>query len=968
MPLAPSTLRWFLACTLGFIGLAPHFTHAQTAPPAATAAPAAPAALHERIDQLVEGASVGALAPVAQDADFVRRVYLDLTGIVPTATEARAFFEDRSPNKREALVDRLLASPGWVRHMAARLDVMLMERRTEATIPPVEWRKFLIQSLAANKPWDQLAREILSADGVEPALRPAAKFYLDRAGEPNLLTRDTARIFFGMDLQCAQCHDHPLVDDYLQSDYYGIFAFFNRSFVFTDKKDAKQIFFAEKAEGEAKFSSVFTKQAGQTGPHLPEGEALVEPVLKKGEEYTVAPGDNVRPVPKFSRRAELARQATSGTNRAFNRNMANRLWAMLMGRGLVEPVDLHHADNPPSHPQLLDLLTDELVALKFNMKAFQRQIVLSRTYQRSLDLPTDFASAATAAAGQITQLESQRAAVEANTKEAKAQLEKATTDLQNAEKALLPQLDELEKAETAANKANEAAVKAAGALAAAQQTLASKQDLATTLSGAAAKTQEAAKKLPEDKELAAAAEKFQAKAQAVAGEVAAATKAATDLMAPAKTAADALAAANAAYLQAAEKVATARAPLAPLRQQLAASDVRYHAAVYQQEQHAARLADAKLLVQLQTQTTAMNGVREAANKAVAEVNANKQLLTRLAAELPPRQSELAEAQKLRDEAARLFTESQQQVAARQDLAKILAEASTQAEAAKAKLPNDAELAQAAAQVKTKLDQSQVAVTEAQKLLAAREPAAKATMEKFVAAQQLVTSMTGEMTAAQQRQPTLEAASKQAQEKIVSEQQAFLTTQTECLKRWSNRAYMTGLRQLTPEQLAWSVLQVAGMVDSHRVAAEAELSKTVPLTDAIKADPAQMAARSFQIEQIIQEKLAGPVNEYVALFGGAPGQNQTDFFATVDQALYFTNGGSLRAWLGPNGTNLTSRMLKLEGPAAAEELYLTVLSRQPLPKEIEEVTKYLAPRTADKPLAVQELAWALVTSAEFRFNH
>ena len=934
----------------------------------ATFAQTPPLPLHARIDQVVEGASVGAVAPLANDADFVRRIYLDLTGVVPSTAEARAFLDDAAANKREALIERLLASPGWARHQAARFDVMLMERRAEATIPPAEWRKFLFNSFAANKPWDQLAREILSADGVDPALRPAAKFYLDRAGEPNLITRDVSRVFFGMDLQCAQCHDHPLVDDYLQSDYYGIFAFFNRSFVFTDKKDAKQIFFAEKADGEAKYSSVFTKQAGQSGPHLPEGDVLVEPVLKKGEEYTVAPGDNIRPVPKFSRRGELARLATTGTNRAFNRNMANRLWAMLLGRGLVEPVDLHHADNPPSHPQLLDLLTDEFAAMKFDIKAFQRQVVLSRTYQRSLDMPVDLAAAATVAAGQMAALEGQQAALDAAKKDAFAQLGKATTDLQNAEKALLPQLDELEKAETAATKASEASSKAASALAAAQQTLATKQDVAGTLSAAAAKTLEASKKLPEDKELAAAAEKFQVKAQAVAGEVAAAMKAATDLAAPAKTAADALAAANTVFLQAADKVTAARVPLAPLRQQFAAADTRYHAAVYQFEQQVARLADAKQLVQLQTQTAAMTAASNLAAQCQADLNSTKQLITRLTAEMPQRQAELAEAQKMRDEATRLLTEAQQQFAARQELAKLLGEASTQAEAAKSKLPADMELAQAAAQVKTKLEQSQAAVAEAQKLVAAREPAAKTTMEKFVAVQQMIATMTNEITAAQQRQPQLEAALKQAQEKISSEQQSLAGNQVELLKRLSSRGYATGLRQLSPEQFAWSVLEVSGMVAQQRVAADAELSKTVPLTDALKADPAQLAARNVQLEQLLQDKLASAVNEFVSLFGGGPGQNQTDFFATVDQALYLSNGGSLRSWLTPSGTNLTGRLVKLEGPAFAEELYLTVLARKPQPKEIEEVTKYVASRAADKPVAVQELAWALVTSAEFRFNH
>ncbi|NJN49517.1 MAG: DUF1553 domain-containing protein, partial [Alkalinema sp. RL_2_19] len=99
-----------------------------------------------------------------------------------------------------------------------------------------------------------------------------------------------------------------------------------------------------------------------------------EPFFAKGDEYTVAPADKVRPVPKYSRRAKLAELATDGSNRQFNKNIANRLWAHLMGRGLVEPVDLHHDDNPPSHPELLELLADQFAAMKFDTKAFLREI------------------------------------------------------------------------------------------------------------------------------------------------------------------------------------------------------------------------------------------------------------------------------------------------------------------------------------------------------------------------------------------------------------------------------------------------------------------------------------------------------------------------------------------------------------------------------------------------------------------
>lgn len=318
----------------------------------------------------------------------MRRIHLDLTGRLPSSAEVRSFLADSTPEKRERLIDRLLESPSYARRMQTVFDVVLMQRRPQKHIPLADWREYLRRSFQENKPYDQLAREILSADGVEPKLRPAARFYLDREGEANLLTRDVGRLFLGRDMQCAQCHDHPLIDAYKQEHYYGLFAFVSRGFVYNDPKQ-KQAFFAEKGEGDVAFVSVFDKNKTNrnTGPRLMEAPAIAEPKFDKGNEYVVPPSKDVRPIPKFSRRSQLAANATSGTSPDFNRNIVNRLWALIMGRGLVEPVDFHHPDNPPSHPELLDLLAREFVTLKFDVRALVRELVLTRTYQRSSSVP-----------------------------------------------------------------------------------------------------------------------------------------------------------------------------------------------------------------------------------------------------------------------------------------------------------------------------------------------------------------------------------------------------------------------------------------------------------------------------------------------------------------------------------------------------------------------------------------------------
>jgi hypothetical protein len=351
------------------------------------------APLHERIDQLIAAGLPGYeghAAPLVSDAEFLRRVYLDLNGTVPTAAEARAFLADRSPGKRAALIDKLLSNPAYARRMAEVFDVTFMERRRDVKVPRAAWEEYLRASFAANKPYDQLAREILSADGADPKNRGPAKFYLDRDLEPNLVTRDVGRVFLGRNLQCAQCHDHPQIDDYRQEHYYGILAFLNRSFLFPNADDANAVI-AEKAEGDVTFVSVFdrTKAQKSTGPRLPDGKPVAEPTLPKGKEYKVAPAKDVRPVPAYSRREVLARLIASRDNPAFARTAANRLWAVMFGRGLVHPLDMDHSDNPPSHPELLDLLANEFVAHRYDVKWLLSQIALSKTYQRSSAGPED---------------------------------------------------------------------------------------------------------------------------------------------------------------------------------------------------------------------------------------------------------------------------------------------------------------------------------------------------------------------------------------------------------------------------------------------------------------------------------------------------------------------------------------------------------------------------------------------------
>ncbi len=338
--------------------------------------------LHQQIDRLIQAKLPSAPAPLADDAQFLRRVYLDLAGRIPTPQEARAFLADGSPDKRVRLIDQLLASPEFPWRMAHVLDDWLMERRTAPGVSRTQWLEYLRRNVEQNRPLNELLAELLQADDHTP--QEATAFLLARDAEPHAMTRDVGRTIFGVDLQCAQCHDHPDIDDYNQDLYYGLFAFYTRTSLFTDRKSKRKLL-AEKAEGEASYTSVFdsTIKKERVDPQPPGGNPLPDPKLAKAELYVVAPAKGVRPVPRYSRRARLAQVVRQGTNRYLARNVANRLWATMMGRGLVHPVDYFHSDNPPSHPELLQRLADYLIQTRYDLRGFLRQLALSHTYQRS---------------------------------------------------------------------------------------------------------------------------------------------------------------------------------------------------------------------------------------------------------------------------------------------------------------------------------------------------------------------------------------------------------------------------------------------------------------------------------------------------------------------------------------------------------------------------------------------------------
>ena len=343
--------------------------------------------LRDIIDTFVvaaQGESSSSQSDLLDDYGFARRVHLDLTGRIPTVSEILEFVGDRDQQKREALVERLLASPAYARNMQYAFDVMFMERLPKKHVPPEEFQAYLRKSFAENKPYNQLAAEILTADGSVPELRAASRFLLDREIKREETVRAIGRVFLGRDLQCAQCHNHPNVDDYLQQHYYGVAAFLQRSYLFTDPS-SKVVSIGDKIEGDVTFTSVFTGEDGKTQPRILELPEIKDPQQEE-QPYEVKPDAKNRGVPKYSRRLQLAPAMTSADNLAFRQNITNRIWAMLLGQGFVEPLDMFHAGNVASHPELLTAMADEFMAHGYDIKYLIKEIVMTQTYQRQSEL------------------------------------------------------------------------------------------------------------------------------------------------------------------------------------------------------------------------------------------------------------------------------------------------------------------------------------------------------------------------------------------------------------------------------------------------------------------------------------------------------------------------------------------------------------------------------------------------------
>ncbi|WP_395751105.1 DUF1549 domain-containing protein [Prosthecobacter sp.] len=343
----------------------------------------------EKIDSLFAAKNKAQKVTAADDAEFLRRVWLDFDGGIPTADEARSFFAEEAPDKRSKLIEKLIAAPRFAVRMAEAFNVMLMERRGENEA----WKAWLVNAFQTNEPWDAMVREMLAPDFLHEKQRGAGYFItrrLEKVGQQDTdypgLTRDVGRMFMGIDLQCCQCHRHLSVGDYKQIDFNGLFAVYqNLKLQATDEKHKTPWVSEGLITAKYEFASVLTSKKSQTAPRVPFGEEVMIPASAADEGWLIKPDRKTKEVgqPKFSPLHEIAQRLPAPENPLFARNIANRVWFLLMGKGIVEPLDLHHSDNPPANPELLDFLAKELTSHQFDLRWLIREIAHTQSYQRS---------------------------------------------------------------------------------------------------------------------------------------------------------------------------------------------------------------------------------------------------------------------------------------------------------------------------------------------------------------------------------------------------------------------------------------------------------------------------------------------------------------------------------------------------------------------------------------------------------
>lgn len=316
----------------------------------------------------------------ADDAAFLRRVSLDLIGRIPTPDEYTQFKDDDAATRRTAVITRLMGSPEFPIHFARVLDSIIQDTQAGDS----QFLAWLEQSLAENRPWDGMFRQMMLGPWKSDDAKSSIRFLDRRTKDVDALTVDAARAFFGVDISCARCHDHPLVEDWKQDHYYGLQAFFNRT---TGGKGK----ISEKKDGEVTFVGHDGQE--QTARPMFLSGVFYEPVVlstvgdaPSGTGEQSDPKSSVQTAELPIRREQLVELALRDEI-FFRRAFVNQLWDWFFGRGLIDPVDQMHSRNAPTVPGLLEWLADDFASSGYDVRHLITAVVLSEAWQRDSRVP-----------------------------------------------------------------------------------------------------------------------------------------------------------------------------------------------------------------------------------------------------------------------------------------------------------------------------------------------------------------------------------------------------------------------------------------------------------------------------------------------------------------------------------------------------------------------------------------------------
>ena len=319
-------------------------------------------------------------AVAVDDSILIRRTMLDLVGRIPTSVELDEYVQSNDPDKRRKLVDHLLQTDAYRKHLAYDLNLLL------APVGNSDLREYLEIALTERRGWDQMFTDMLGGEYKDSTQRLAMNFVKLRVKDLDNLTNATSSLFFGVNISCAKCHDHPLVTEWTQAHFYGMKSFFNRSFENGD-------FVGERSYGGLTYQNTSGEQLNAKLMFLT-GDEIAEPdgdipndEQKKAENKLfeqLKKDKKPVPVPEYSRRTQLLNAALREDERSyFSRSIVNRLWYRTFGFGLVMPLDQMHPDNPASHPELLQWLARDMKEHHYDLNRLIRGFVLTKAYARS---------------------------------------------------------------------------------------------------------------------------------------------------------------------------------------------------------------------------------------------------------------------------------------------------------------------------------------------------------------------------------------------------------------------------------------------------------------------------------------------------------------------------------------------------------------------------------------------------------